>query len=148
MLTHWGRVTHISVGNLTKIGSCNGLSPARRQAIIWTNDGILSIGTLGTFFKELIEIRTFSLKQTHLEMSSAKCSFRLGLNVLTLFYQCGNALAPYMPVPYIYWTFSPPCQQMPINLTMLRENNINHVFFQVPLAIMMNIFFALTRWRH
>ena len=34
MLTHWGRVTHICVGNLTTIGSDNGLSPGRRQAII------------------------------------------------------------------------------------------------------------------
>ena len=34
MLTHWGRGTHICVGNLTIIGSDNGLSPGRRQAII------------------------------------------------------------------------------------------------------------------
>ena len=40
-LTHWGRVTHICVGNLTIIGPDNGLSPDRRQAIIWTNAGIL-----------------------------------------------------------------------------------------------------------
>ena len=40
MLTHWGRVTHICVGNLTIIGPDNGLSPGRRQAIIWTNAGI------------------------------------------------------------------------------------------------------------
>ena len=39
-LTHWGRVTHICVGNLTIIGSDNGLSPGRRQAITWTNVGI------------------------------------------------------------------------------------------------------------
>ena len=39
-LTHWGRVTHIYVSNLTIIGSDNGLSPGRRQAIIWTNAGI------------------------------------------------------------------------------------------------------------
>ena len=35
--THRGRVTHICVGNLTITGSDNGLSPGRRQAIIWTN---------------------------------------------------------------------------------------------------------------
>ena len=34
LLTHWGRVTHIYVANLTIIGSDNGLSPGRRQAII------------------------------------------------------------------------------------------------------------------
>ena len=49
-LTHWGRVTHICVSKLTIIGSDNGLSPARRQAIILTNAGILLIGPLGTNF--------------------------------------------------------------------------------------------------
>ena len=42
-LTHWGRVMHICIGKLTIIGSDNGLSPGRRQAIIWTNAGILLI---------------------------------------------------------------------------------------------------------
>ena len=56
-LTHWGWVTHICVNKLTIIGSDNGLSPGRRQAIIWTNAGILLIGPLGTNFSEiLIEI--------------------------------------------------------------------------------------------
>ena len=36
-LTHWGRVTHISVSKLTFIGSDNGLSPDWHQVIIWTN---------------------------------------------------------------------------------------------------------------
>ena len=34
------RVTHICVGYLTIIGSDNGLSPRRHQAIIWTYAGI------------------------------------------------------------------------------------------------------------
>ena len=83
-LTHWGRVTHICVSKLTIIGSDNGLSPGRRQAIIWTNAGILLIWPLGTNFSEiLIEIQTFSLKKMRLKMSSAKCfPLRLGFNVL------------------------------------------------------------------
>ena len=40
-LTHWGRVAHMCVSKLTIIGRDNGLSPGRRQAIIWTNAGIL-----------------------------------------------------------------------------------------------------------
>ena len=84
LLTHWGRVTHIWVGNLTIIGPDNSLSPCRRQAIIWTSAGLLLIGPLGTNFSEiLIEILTFSFKKTHLEVSSAKRR-PLGLNVLTL----------------------------------------------------------------
>ena len=72
-LTHWGRVTHICVSKLTIIGSDNGLSPGRRQAIIWTNDGKLLIGPLGTNFSEnVIEMYTFSFKKIHLKMSSAK----------------------------------------------------------------------------
>ena len=83
-LTHWGRVTHICVSNLTIIGPDNGLSPGRRQAIIWTNAGILLIGPWGTNFSEiLIGIYTFLFKKIHLEMSSAKWRpFCLGLNVL------------------------------------------------------------------
>ena len=62
-LTHWGRVTHICVSNLTIIGSENGLSPGRRQPIIWTTAGMLLIGPLGTNFNLiLLEIHTFSLK--------------------------------------------------------------------------------------
>ena len=84
-LTHGGRVTHICVGNLTIIGPDNGLSPGRRQAIIWTNAGILLIGPLGTNFSEIvIENRTFSFKKMRFKLSSGKWRpFCLGLNVLT-----------------------------------------------------------------
>ena len=86
MLTHWGRMTHICLHKLTIIGSDNALSPERRQASIWTNAGILLIGTLGTNFSEILsEIHTFSFKKMHLKISSAKRRpFCLGLNVLML----------------------------------------------------------------
>ena len=86
VLTHWGRVTHICVSKLTIIGSDNSLSPDRRQAIIWTNAGILLIGPLGTNFTEIsIEILTFSFKKMRLKLSSAKRRpFCLGLNVSKL----------------------------------------------------------------
>ena len=75
---------HICVSKLTIISSYNGLSPRRRQAIIWTNAGILLIRPLGTKFSEiLITIHTFSFMKMHLKMSSAKWwPFCLGLNVL------------------------------------------------------------------
>ena len=83
-LTHWGRVTHICVSKLTIIGSDNGLSPGRRQAIIWTNAGILLIGPLGTnFSKILIAIEAFLFKKIYLKISSTKWRlFLLSLNVL------------------------------------------------------------------
>ena len=40
-MAHWGPGAQICVGNLTIIGSENGLSRGRQQAIIWTNAGIL-----------------------------------------------------------------------------------------------------------
>ena len=84
VLTHWGRVTHICVSKLTIIGSDNGLSPGRRQAIVWTNAGILLIRPLGTNISETsIKIHIFSFKKMHLKMSSGKWwPFCLGLNVL------------------------------------------------------------------
>ena len=85
LLTHRGRVTHICVGNLTIIGSHNGLSPRRRQAIIWSNAGELLIEPLGTILSEIsIAIQTFSSKKMYFKMSSTKWRpFCLGLSVLT-----------------------------------------------------------------
>ena len=52
-LTHWGQVTHICGSKLTIIGSNNGSSPGRHQAIMWTNDGVLLIRPLGANFGEI-----------------------------------------------------------------------------------------------
>ena len=87
-------MTHICIGKLTNLGSDNGLSPGRRQAIIWTSAGILLIGTLGTNFSEfLIGIQAFSFKKMHLKMLSAKWRpFCLGpfqcVNVVFFWYHC------------------------------------------------------------
>ena len=64
--------------------SVNGLSPGQRQAIIWTNVGLLLIGPLGTNISEtLINIQTFSFRNMHLKKSSGKWRpYCLGLNVL------------------------------------------------------------------
>ena len=82
-LTNWGRMTHICINELNIIGSDNGLLPDRRQAIIWTNAGILPIGPLRTNFSEiLIETLTFSSKKMCLKVSSVKeWPFCLDLNV-------------------------------------------------------------------
>ena len=104
-LTHWGRVTHICVSDLTSIGSDNGLSPGRHQAIIRTNAGILLIRPLGTNFSEfLVEILIFSFKKMRLKVSSAKRRpFCLGLNVKQLVCQwsgpklcCTNCILCYV----------------------------------------------------
>ena len=81
-LTHWDQAKHISDSNLTTIGSDNGLSPRRHQAIIWNNAEI--IVRLGTNFNEiLMEIHTFLFMKMHLKMSSGTWRpFCLGLNAL------------------------------------------------------------------
>ena len=67
-------MVHICVNNLTIIGSDNGLSPGRCQAIIRTNAGILLIGPLGplrtNYSESLIEIHTFSFMKMHLKISA------------------------------------------------------------------------------
>ena len=64
------------VGNLTIVGSDNGLSPGRRQAIIWTN-------IANWTFKKQILVEIFPFTKMHLKVSSALWrSFCLGINVL------------------------------------------------------------------
>ena len=68
--------------NRVIIGSGNGLSPGRRQAITWTNAGLLSIRPLGTNFSEIqIKVHNFSFIIMHLKLSSVKwqpfCAFCL-----------------------------------------------------------------------
>ena len=80
-------MTNIYVIKLTVIGSDNGLSPDRCQAIIWTNAGILLIKHLGTNFSEILaEILACSSKKMRWKVSSEKWRpFCLGLNVLSLY---------------------------------------------------------------
>ena len=112
LLTHWSRVTHtcICVSKLTIIGSDKGLSPDRREAIIWTNAGILLVGPLRTNFSEiLIKIHNFSLWKIHFKMSGKWRPSCLGLNVLNDWYW--NSIAHYTSISsstprYVYiWLY-------------------------------------------
>ena len=102
---------HIYVSKLATIGSDNGLSPGRRQVIIWTNAGILLIRPLWTNFSEiLIEIVIFSFKKMRLKVSSAKWRpLCLGLNVLRNTFQCiFSANVPgiinmYLTIIFLIW---------------------------------------------
>ena len=82
-MTHWGQVTHICVSKVYDIASDNGLSPVRRQAIIWTNAAILSIKPWGTYFSDMLsKIRNFSHSRKW------TCKFRLR--------HCGHAVSASM----------------------------------------------------
>ena len=85
-LTHWGWVTNLYIDNLTIIGSDNGLSPGRCQAIIWTNAGLLIIGPLRRNFSEILnKINTVLSMKMRLKMPSTKWQpLCLGLKVLEI----------------------------------------------------------------
>ena len=126
---------HIYISKLTIVGSDNGLSPGRRQAIIWTNAGILLIWTLGTNFSEISsEIHEFSFNKMHLKMSSAKWRlYCLGFNVLNRHghtmpdfsgHLYGRGWVGGWPLIFIYWFCTlhtwmmiphPSCWQPPIH---------------------------------
>ena len=133
-LTRWGRVTHICASQLPIIGSDNGLSPGRRQVIIWTNAGILLIWTLGTNFSGISsEIQAFPFKKMHLKMSSAKWRpFYLGLNVLTTLYMVVTCVLSLVDIGVFYifsqskheWIHTNPQN---IVLTPLGVNHLRYV---------------------
>ena len=109
-LTHWRRVTHKCIGNLTINYSENGLAPTRHQAIISTNAWILVIGTFGTNFSEIfIKIRIFTFKKMHLKRSKMHLKrspgkwmpFCLGLNELN---HPGKKNHKYFTTLTIKWT--------------------------------------------
>ena len=52
-------MTLIRVGKITTIGSDNGLSPGRRQAIISFSAGILLIGYIRINFSEIISDKSY-----------------------------------------------------------------------------------------
>ena len=56
-------MTNLYVSKQTINGSDDGLSPARRQDIIWTTDGLLLIWQLGTNFSEMWIKYDFILKK-------------------------------------------------------------------------------------
>ena len=76
-------MTHTCVNKLSILGSDNGMSPGRRQAIIKTYAGALLIWPLETNFSEILtEINTFSFKKIHLKNVVWKmAAICLGLNV-------------------------------------------------------------------
>ena len=99
--------------NRVNIGSDNGLSPIRRQAIISTNAGLLSIGPLGTNFSEIrIQIQKISFMKMPLNVSSAKWRpFGPGGDELTLVRQANTT-------DYL-WTPKPPKQSWQIFYTYI-----------------------------
>ena len=75
-------MTHICVSKLSILGSDNGLSPGRRQAIIYTNAGILLIWPVGTNFSEiLIDWYIFIQENAFQNVVWKMAAICLGLNV-------------------------------------------------------------------
>ena len=146
-------MTLICVSKLTTIGSYNGLAPGRRQAIIWTNAGML-IGPLGSNFSEiLVEILTFSFKQMQLKVSSAKwrpfCLCLNGLNienysiVVRLIQICSALYHLYSSARHPWWRH--PRELFSASLAICAGNSPVTVEFptQTPMTRSFDVFFDL-----
>ena len=77
-------MTHICARELTIIGSDNGLSPGRRQAIIWTNARILLIGPVGNKLQWNLKRNLYIFIQEAVFQISSKNwrPFCLGIDVI------------------------------------------------------------------
>ena len=137
-------MTHICVSNLTIIGSDNGLSPGRHQASIWTNAALLSIGTLRTYFSEiLIKIQQFLLKKMHFKMSSAKRRpFCLGLNVLISYtnFTTGRSLWTHHPQIYnlTFYIYGKPITDTEMIIALMTQMHLWTLLFQVMICCLFN----------
>ena len=94
-------MTHICVSKLTIIGSDNGVSPGRRQAILWTNYGILIIRTLETNLSEIVQNLYIFIKKNAFE----KCRLENGGHLSRP--QCANrkfiSVCTYVLFVYVYF---------------------------------------------
>ena len=109
-LTHCGIVKHICVNKLTIIGSDNGLSPGRCQAIIWTNAAILLIVPLVTNFSESqSKFKHFHWKNTFevviCEILSISHRPQCVNTAVTLYFRC--AFSAVSSMPSIFFTARP-----------------------------------------
>ena len=148
MLNHWGRLTHICVSKLTIIGSDNGLSPGRRQAIIWTNDGILSIELhsspkvmavflflifenflIGGMFSILETIKTdrstlILQNKNWCQMINPMCTaFQMWQNCILQNQVCFERLISLSKTPYIFVKISKPRNWDPYSIFAMSHGN-------------------------
>ena len=137
-------MTTTPLRNLTIIGSDDGLSPGRHQAIIRTNAGLLLIEPLGTNFNEvLIEIHTFSFRKMHLKLSSGKCRpFCLDPNVLIHIHILPHRIA--LPSPLCLMCFKRWHMQAGSTLCMLSDITMYNVILYIGVYIIFQqIYFVL-----
>ena len=95
-LTHWGRMTHISVSKLSIIGSDNGFV-AWLSSHYYTNAEKLLIQTSGTNFIEISdEMHAFSFNTMRLKTSFAKSWWRHQMKIFSasLALCAGNSPVP------------------------------------------------------
>ena len=87
------------VTKLISIGLDNGLSPGRRQAIIWINAEILLIPPLVTNFSEILtELYTFSFMKIQLKMSSGNGGHFVSASMIQI-YRNSLWVASYLNSP-------------------------------------------------
>ena len=130
-LTHWGWVTQIFANELTIVGSDNGFSPGRHQAIIWTNTGILLIEPLLTNFSEILtEFCMFSFKK----MCRKWRLFCTGLNVLKQRKPCYDVIAVVIAVPA--YASSPHGTKQSARTVLITQWNMSPLYDKMSVAVL------------
>ena len=115
--------------NWTSIGSGNGLSPVRGQAITRINSDLLSTECLGTNFNEIwTKIRKFSFTEMRVKLSSAKWRpFCLGLDVQ---YTLTHLWLPWEPQVWYFceisWTRPYPQRSTRNQIPVENDIALNH----------------------
>ena len=95
-------MAHICVNKLDVIGSSNGLSPVRRQAVVWINDDLLLIGPLEIIFGEIaIKITSTFIQEDAFE--NVVCETGLFCFGLIVFQACKFTALYGVLVPHKYF---------------------------------------------
>ena len=138
------RPGHICVSKQTTIGSGNGLSPGRRQAIIWTNVGILLIRTIEINFSEILrKIHIFSSKKMHLKIWSQSQYVKFNAtpfnNLMTWFH---TSVSSHIEAE----TKWPSCQSRHLQRHLLNENI--WIVINISIDILLTFFFLSGQLTH
>ena len=110
---HINSLGHVCISKLTIIVADNALSPWQHQAINWTNDLILSIGSKLEWNLNR-NLYIFIQENTLQNIVRKLAAFLLGPNVLTrtfslscLYHCMPHRTKPTVPVIYLYWKVDP-----------------------------------------
>ena len=110
------------------IGSDNGLSPIRRQAIIWTSSGLLSIGHFGTNFSEILihenESENIACEKDDVMMVCHSKTMFVYMSKLSIELHPTNTSAFHLLFPAVCMVQNITCRKALYSLNLIQKNII------------------------